>query len=169
MLATRRENVSSVPGYKVYRQRTRLLLTPRAVKAQMVKERRVKLTQFDKMLTAQEADALERWATNEQLLCGRASTQNWLGTSTKYVGEKRFSPIDDSRMMSVNLHCEFKKHLDGDLLQLLDAFTAIQNRREGALSPAQYGLIFCPDAKHKSEAFLKVIRDAARLLATRRY
>lgn len=168
MQSLRRENIATVPGFEVWRHRVRLPLTPRAVKAEMVKERRVVQTPLDKMLTAGQADILERWAMNEQVLSGKAPTQSW-GNHSSCANVGEFSPISDHRIEAAMSHSRIKKSLGEHTLEVLSAFTAMQNRHTGALSAAQYGIVLCPKAKNKSHAFLVEIREAADLLALYRY
>ena len=169
MLSARRENVSSVPGHKVWRYRTRLLLTPKAVKAEMAHNARVVLTHFDRMLSDQQADVLEHWAANEQILSGKAKTQSWTHAAQSNAVDFNFQPVPDSRMMALAAHGEMKKRLPEFELEILSAFVAIQNRHEGALSTAQYGIAFFPNARNKSAAFLRAVVDAAQILVDWRY
>jgi hypothetical protein len=166
MKTTRRENVATVAGHKVWRQRARLLLTPRAVKAQMVKERKVTLTHFDRLLSAHEADVLERWTANEQALSGRAKTHSW---DFGKAGLLDSSPLPDRWLKALKRHSEIKKCLDDDALFVLDAFTAIQNRREGARSEAGYGFIINPNAKNKKEAFYLAVKMAVKNIIEKKY
>ena len=168
MQSTRRENIAVVAGHTVWRQRLRLPLTPKAVKAGMIRERRVVLTPLDKRLSAMQADVLERWAVNEQTLSGKAKTQNW-GQSSGGSGKNEYAPISDHRIEAIISHSRIKKALAGDALEVLSAFTAMQNRHDGALSAAQYGLALCPKAKNKSQAFFELVQEAADELIGRRY
>jgi hypothetical protein len=167
MLATRRENISDVPGHQVWRRSVSLLLTPRAVREQMKKEKRLRLTKLDQMVTAEEASALERWALNEQALSGRAKTQSWDNGGGGSMGDA--SPIPDAWMARVNWHSRIKLGLDDETREILAAFTATQNRELGALSSAQYGLTYRPDARNKSQAFLEAIVECATALVKMRY
>ena len=168
MKSTRRENIASVAGHQIWRQRSRLLLTPRAVKDEMIREKRVSLTHFDRMLTAQQADVLERWAANEQVLSGKAKTQSW-GHSSGNTAKGEFMPISDHRIEAAMSHSRIKKSLADDTLEVLSAFTTIQNRHDGALSAAQHGLVLCPNARNKSQAFFELVRGAADELIGWRY
>jgi hypothetical protein len=168
MQTTRRENIATVAGHQVWRQRARLMLTPRAVKAEMIEQRRLSLTPLDKLLSDHEADVLERWAANEQVLAGKAKTQTW-GQSTGGIARSECAPISDHRIAAVMHHSAIKKLLSDWALEALSAFTAIQNRHEDALSPAQYGLLFGLNAKNKSQAFFAMVIDAADELILHRY
>ena len=168
MQSTRRENIAMVAGHAVWRQRARLLLTPRAMKAEMINERRIVLTAFDRMLTDEQADVLERWAENEQVLSGKAATQKW-DDSTASGSNGEFSPISDYRVEAAKAHSQIRTRMDDATLEVLSAFTAMQNRHEGALSAALYGIALCPDQKNKSHGFLRLVRDAADKLILHRY
>lgn len=169
MKSLRRENVSTVPGHKVWRQRIRLPLTPHAVKKEMAEEGRLKLTPLDKLLEPAQAYALERWALNEQTLSGKTATQNWESSKSRCGTVTEFSPISDNRIEAVMTHSAFKKRLPDYTLDVLAAFTAMQNRHEGALSAAQYGFVYCPNAKNKSAAFLHEIVGASDVLVEWKY
>lgn len=169
MRATRRENISTVAGHIVWRQRSKLLLTPYSVRMEMIRERRLKLTELDQMLTIDEANVLERWAANEQALSGRAKTQRWEGGARGAMSPMDCAPIADDLMGRLNRHSRSKRCLDDYTLEILSAFTAMQNRTEGALAPAQYGLIYCPHVQNKSRGFLGLIVQAAKVLVAIRY
>ena len=166
MKATRREKISNIPGYNVARQRTRLLLTPRAVRQQMELDRNLKLTKFDYMLNEAQADVLERWAANEQMLSGRAKGQSW---DAGRGGVSDGGPIPDGWMARLNAHSRVKMTLDDYSLEFLEGFTAMQNRSEGALSAAQYGLIMGVPDRNKSDGFLRGVQKVADLLCTKKY
>jgi hypothetical protein len=169
MRATRRENISNVAGHTVSRQRSKLLLTPRSVRIEMISERRLHVTELDRMLNEEEANALERWATNEQGVSGRAKTQRWDNSPTGTRRPMDCAPIPDHLIDRLNQHGRVKRRLDAHTAEILGVFTAMQNRNEGALSLAQYGLIYCPKEKNKSAGFLKLIVEAAKVLIAWRY
>lgn len=167
MRATRRENISTVAGHIVWRQRSKLLLTTHSVRMEMIRERRLKLTELDQMLTIDEANVLERWAANEEALSGRAKTQRWDGGARGAFNPMECTPIADDMMRRLNSHGRMKRCPDDYTLEVLSAFTAMQNRIEGALALAQYGVIYCPDdTQNKSKAFLGLIVQAAKVLVS---
>lgn len=169
MRTTRRENISTIPGHTVWRQRSKLLLTPHSVRMEMIRERRLRLTDLDQMLTIDEANALERWAANEEALCGRAKTQRWENAAGGELRPMDCTLIHDDQMGRLNRHGRSKRCLDDHTREILATFTAMQNRVEGALAPAQYGLIYGVSDQNKSRGFLKLIVEAAKALVRMRY
>ena len=132
-------------------------LTPYASRMVMIKSG---FTQLDSMLEDDQARALERWAICAQLIEGKAKTVNYSGGGTG--GEH--SPIPDDWIHAVNRYMRSRAAMDAFALQILDAFSALQNNDPGALSIAGYGCRFFPNARHKRDAFLCAIRDAANVL-----
>ena len=169
MRKTRRENVSNVPGYKVMRERVDLPLTPFAVKRDMAEAGRLTLTPLDKMLSPAQAHVLERWALNEQILAGKAATMQWSDARARCGTVTEFSPISDNRIDAVMAHSEHKKRLNDFQLEVLAAFTAMQNRHQGALSMAQYAIILGIPGRHKRESFSQELKNIAELLVDREY
>lgn len=139
--------------------RPRPLLTPRMRRMAMIKVGKLQLTALDRMLDDDDAWTLERWATCEEILQGNAKAASLEGGN----GAMRVrGPIPDSLMENIRHHMEFRKRLQcRKQLQLLTAFTMIQNGLEGALSPAQYGLRFYPCLPNKRMAFLNGIARVA--------
>ena len=167
MLNRHRENVSEVPGYQIWRRRVPLPLTPIAVQRQMKREKRLRLTELDRMLSPAAASALERWAACEQTLSGRAKTQSWENGGGSFFSEH--SPIADYWIEPLKWHQTTKRGIGGRTLEILAAFTTAQNRNEGALTLAQYGLIYCPERPNKMRGFLQLIAEAADELIFLRY
>ena len=54
-----------------------------------------------------------------------------------------------------------QSQMSDEALEVLSAFTAMQNWHEGALTPAEYGYIFRPDAKNANQAFYELVKSAA--------
>lgn len=169
MRATRRANTSAVPTHAGWRQHHKLLLTPRSLRSEQIKERKPRPTALDGMLMDEEASALERWAANEQPLSGRAKTQRWDNAPSGSGRPMDCALIADHLIDRVNAHGRVKRCLDAHTVEILAVFTAMQNRNQGALSLAQYGLIYCPKEKNKSDGFLKLIVAAAKVLVRARY
>jgi hypothetical protein len=167
--ASRRKNTSTVSAHAGWRQHHKLLLTPRSVRIEQIKEWKPRPTALDGMLMEEEASALERWAANEQPLSGRAKTQRWDNAPSCSGRPMDCALIADHLIDRVNAHGRVKRGLNAHTAEILAVFTAMQNRTEGALSLAQYGLIYCPKARNKSEAFLKLIVEAAKELIAYRY
>lgn len=132
------------------------LLTPFARRMDMARSGNVQLTELDAMLSDEEARALEQWALCEEMLSG------WMKAESENGGSGQRSLIPDAWMAQLNAHGRRKTRLGGDSLNILSAFTALQNRSEVALSPAQYGIRFFPKARRKDAAFLDAIVKAAR-------
>jgi hypothetical protein len=135
----------------------------------MIAAGRIVRTNLDGMLSDEEANALERWALNEQGISGRAKTQRWDNSPTGTRLPMDCAPIPDHLIDRLNRHGRVKRCLDEHTLEILAAFTAMQNRNEGALSAAQYGLIYCPEAQNKSKGFLELIVKTGKTLVRSRY
>lgn len=118
------------------------------------------LSPLDRLLDDQQSVALERWAICAQLIEGKAKTVNYSGGGTG--GEH--SPIPDDWIYAVNRYMRSRAAINSSTLQILDAFSALQNNDPHALSIAGYGCRFFPNARHKRDAFLCAIRDAADVL-----
>jgi hypothetical protein len=146
-----------------------LPLTPSSVRREMIAAGRIVRTNLDGMLSDEEANALERWAANEQGISGRPKTQRWENSPTGTRRPMDCAPIPDHFIDRLNRHGRVKRCLDEDTLEILAAFTAMQNRNEGALSAAQYGLIYCPKERNSIQGFLKLIVAAAKVLVRVRY
>lgn len=151
-----------------YHMRQKLLLTPIAMRRQMAKDGKVRLTPLDEMLNDDQAYALELWSLCEEILQGRAK-----GMSFEAHGSALYiqSPISDRWIDWIQRHMTHKAALAKRAfdLQLISAFVDIQNGNDFALSPAQYGFKFFPSAKNKRNAFLRGIVGVARRLEERGY
>lgn len=163
----RRENIAALAGFKVWRYRSKIPLTPRAVRAQMVRDNGVKLTPLDRVLSEHQADVLERWACNEQLLHGRTKTASLEKGGGGIVTGK--APIADGVIYQVGRHQRCKRTMSGNDLRILQTFTQQQNNDADALTPAEAGLEICPMARNKSEAYYQALQGAAEGLISRKY
>jgi len=85
-------------------------------------------------------------------------TVNWEGGS-RGVGQPE--PVADACLAQLAAHGRRKAGLGPSSLQVLQAFTALQNFSENALSPAQYEMQFFPKSRNKRLAFLEAIARAA--------
>lgn len=145
------------------------ILTPFAMRMELAARGSSELSPLDRLLDDEQSVALERWAICAQLIDGKAKTVNYSGGGTG--GEH--SPIPDDWIYAVNRYMRSRAAIEADdrhngggsfRLQILDAFSALQNNAPGALSIAGYGCRFFPNARHKRDAFLCAIRDAADVL-----
>ncbi len=137
------------------------LITPHARRMDMIASGDVRLTELDAMLTDEQARALEEWALCEEMLSGRTKSASW---EVGRGGGGQSAPIPDAWLAQLNAHGQKRVGMRGDSLKLLAAFTALQNGSEGALSPAQYGMRFFPEAQNKRLAFLRAVAGVARKL-----
>lgn len=141
--------------------RQRPLLTPHARRMDMIASGDVRLTELDSLLTDEQARALEEWALCEEMLSGRTKSASW---EVGRGGGGQSAPIPDAWLAQLNAHGQKRVGMRGDSLKLLAAFTALQNGSEVALSPAQYGMRFFPEAQNKRLAFLRAVAGVARKL-----
>ena len=153
--AERRREARERPARPVRQQP---LLTPFARRMDMVAAGDVRLTELDAMLGDDEALALEEWADCEEMLSGRVMTVNWEGGS-RGVGQPE--PVADACLAQLAAHGRRKAGLGQRSLQVLAAFTALQNGSEGALSAAQYGERLFPGAKVARQAFIEAVAKVA--------
>lgn len=137
------------------------LLTPFARRMDMAKSGDVQLTELDRMVSDEEARALEEWALCEEILSGRVKSASW---EVGRGGGGQGAPIPDAMLARITAHGQRRSGMWADRLWVLTAFTAIQNGSEGALSPAQYGMRLFPGAKNKRMAFLGAVARVARKL-----
>jgi len=138
------------------------LLTPYSVRVQMIAAGDVQLTELDSLITDEEARALEEWALCEEMLSGRVKSASWdLGRG----GGGQSAPIPDAWLAQLGEHGRRRAGMGAGSLQILAAFTALQNGSEGALSAAQCGERLFPGARNKRRAFIgAVARVAGRLV-----
>jgi hypothetical protein len=167
--AARREK-TLVAGHGALRRASTLLpLTPSSVRREMIEEGRIVATELDRMLTDDEATVLERWALNEQGVSGRAKTQRW-DDQPRGSGRTDFALIHDDLMGRIVRHGQVKRTLDAHMLEILAAFTAMQNRLPDALPASRYGLHFCGfRPKDKAKAFYGLVVLAAKQLVSAKY
>ncbi|HTD72085.1 MAG TPA: hypothetical protein VK652_01055 [Steroidobacteraceae bacterium] len=133
-------------------------LTPYALRMDMAKSGNVQLTELGRMVSDEEARALEEWALCEEMLSGRLKSASWdLGRG----GGGQSASIPDAWMAQLSAHACRRSRLSADSLKILMAFTALQNGSEGALSAAQYGERFFPGARNKRRAFLEAVAGVA--------
>lgn len=157
--AERRREARAAPKRPIRQQP---LLTSYARRMDMVAAGDVQLTQLDAMLSDEQARALEEWALCEELLAGRVKSASWeLGRG----GGGQSTPIPDAWMARLTAHGRKHSGLGGSSLQILAAFTALQNGLEGALSAAQYGARFFPKAKNKRLVFVEAVARVAGKIA----
>jgi hypothetical protein len=140
------------------------LLTPRA---RLVQQKKTAITLLDEMVTDLQGAALERWALFEQVLEGRAKSVNFEASGG---GRNLHSPISDRIIRDIGGHVLVRRQMARSReLAILDAFTAMQNGHERALSVAHYGLRLFPGKRNSRDAFLRGVVTAAERLVTAGY
>jgi hypothetical protein len=155
-----RRRASREPPRRPARQQP--LLTSYARRMVMVRAGDVQLTELDRMLTDEEARALEEWALCEEILSGRTKSASW---DVGRGGGGQSAPIPDAWLATLAARERKRRELDRGSRTLLSAFTALQNGSEGALSAAQYGALLFPNARNKRLAFIEAVaKVAARLV-----
>lgn len=156
--AERRREQRTRPSRPVRQQP---LLTSYAVRMQMIAAGDVRLTELDRMISDEEARALEQWALCEEVLCGRVKSASW---EVGRGGGGQSAPIPDGWLATLAAHSRKRFGVGLGYRKILMAFTALQNGSEGALSAAQYGLQLFPKARNKREAFIAAVARVARKL-----
>lgn len=173
MRAITRDNLAT-PSCPVWRLRIRTPLTPRAVRAEIARElaglsdhereRRYheQLTPLDKLLTDDEAHALEEFAMCEELLSGNARCSDYAGDRVQ-TSRNNMSPIADRFVIKLALHSKCKKMLGERELIVLYDFCA-QMRGEG-LSDAALGLKHGLPGRNKARAWQDEVKRVAERLS----
>lgn len=132
------------------RHRIATPLTPRAVRIQMLKapewldeprasqwleERRSELpgllTALDRLLTDEEADCLERYIANEELLAGNVRCADYLQERV-YGGGRSSAPLSSDELDRLDGHTAIRKRLGLTMRGVLLIFFAQQTGMDGA-------------------------------------
>jgi len=174
-----RDNIAT-PMAPIWRARIATPLTPRAVREQVLTslgdingadqqrflaQRRSPL---DKMLSEDEAEALERWARNEETMSGRARTADFCGDRVQ-TSRCNVAPLHDEALVALHRHMSIRKSLEPGSQEILTVFTRQMARDRETMSPAEAGLHFFPTAKNKRLAYYQALRDLAAWLVSIRY
>ena len=89
-------------------------------------------------------------------------TINRAARASGYIGLRAYP---DDLMGRIVRHGRVKRLFDAHTLEILAAFTAMQNRLPGALHASRYGLHFCGfRPKDKAKAFMSLSLPAAKQL-----
>jgi hypothetical protein len=137
------------------------LLTSYALRMQMIAAGDIRLTELDAMITDEQARALEGWARCEEILSGCAKSASW---DVGRGGGGQPAPVPDAWLATLAHHATKRLGLGVRTLLVLQAFTALQNGSEGALSAAQCGERMFPRVRNKRRAFVEAVADVARKL-----
>lgn len=169
------DNIAT-PGAPVWRRRLRKPYTCWAVRMELVRQSaelpdgerqlyvRRRLTELDKALSDDEAEALERYLDCEETLGGRGAISNFSGSS-RVTGAA--SPVPDSVMEKLKLHAADKRLLPPSHAQVLNVLARMMENT--AWDYAMAGrFIFGPDEHHRAKnRFISAVRGAAAFLAAR--
>ncbi len=181
-----RENLGT-RSEPVWRYRTRVPLTTRAVRAQMLAlpdwvpedrveeflaDRRAELastrTELDTILTDEEADALERFAACEEARQGNARCPQWLAERVQ-ASTSNYAPISDDQMQRLIAHARVKRAMPPHLVTVLQIFSAQQRAMPGAPSDAQAAMLLAIPGKHRRQAWHLAVKAAATHLVAHGY
>ena len=185
---TVRENIAT-PAQPVWRYRVMTPLTPRLVRESVfapepglsderaLARRRTRvrhalrqLTVLDEMLTADEADVLERWVAAEGHLAGHISGAAYAGDRVSGSGAAGVMLIPDRVMAFVNRHQAYKQYLDERERAALGVFVEQMSGSAEAPTEAQAGLRFCPArARDKRRAWASLLASIAKRLVVAGY
>ena len=156
----------ATPLAPVWRRRIRLPLTPRAVRMEMLEAGDIRLTPLDRMLSDEEADALEQYAAMEEVLSGSTRAQDYLGD--KRGKSSGMSPLPDYLLRPLHLHAVLKNMMSIPDKNALYQFCLQQWRAESAMSDAELGIIVAPKDKDKAAAWrTTVVYIAKRIVKLR--
>lgn len=138
---------------------------PAAERQQWINRRRSPL---DKMLSEQEAEALERWTRNEEVMSGRIRVASYADERVQ-TSSCSVAPLHDKAMAALNRHNVIRKRMQQRSLALLTVFTLQMARDREVVTPAQAGCIYFSDSKNKRDAYYRALRDAAAWLVEEKY
>ena len=173
--------------HRIERRRIATPLTPRAVRMQMLaipewaapdkigelmEERRTDLagmlTELDRLLSDEEAIALERFCDCEEARAGNARCPEWLAERVQ-TSAANYAPINDDRMQLLIVHGSVKRALPPYLGVVLQVFVSQQLCLPGAPSDAQAAIRLGIPGKHRSHAWHLAVKAAAVHLVAMRY
>ncbi len=145
--------------------RTRLIspLTQAAVREEQIESGELQQTPLDKILSTEEADALERYVRCEHILRGHARSTDYTGDRIQ-GSRSQMSPIADARMKELQSHQRRKEYIGSACISILTAFCMQQWRDAAAKSDAELGLQIDPHAANAANAWRRCVRTAARRL-----
>jgi hypothetical protein len=151
-------------NHPVWRRRHMLPLTPQAVRAEQVEAGIIRRTPLDALLTDAEAQALERYAANEDMLRGNARAQDYCGDRVQ-TSRQNMAPIHDDALPGLRAHAMLKQRLPKRHQAILTIFCFQQWRDPQARSDAQLGLLLAPRARDKGLAWRLLVAQTAAWLA----
>lgn len=165
------------------RHRIATPLTPRAVRIQMLEapewldepraaqwleERRAELpamlTELDRLLTDEEADTLERYIDNEELLTGNVRCADYLQERV-YGGGRPSGPLSDDDLEALKGHADMRKRLGVTTRGVLLIFFSQQTGMDGAPNDAQAAALVGMIGGRKGKWHRAVRRAAQALVA----
>lgn len=170
---TTRDNLAT-RDCPVWRLRIRTPLTPRAVRAEIARElaglsdhEREKryheqLTPLDKLLTDDEAAALEEYLACEDILAGNARVSDYAGDRVQ-TSRSDMSPINDRFFVRLARHQNRKSMLSERDVTALALFVAQMSG--DSLGDAECALKMGLPGRHKSRAWQDEVKRVAERLA----
>ena len=171
------DNIAT-PGAPVWRRRLRKPYTCWAVRMELVKQAaelpdderqlyvRRRLTELDKLLGDDEAEALERWLDCEEMLGGRVKIADY-GDRTG-GGSGGASPVPDRVFQAMEDHAALKRAMSRHTRAVLHMLGQMMEAPSWDYSIA--GRILAPHltGDKAKRFFIEACRDAAAYLANRR-
>lgn len=167
------DNIAT-PGAPVWRARYATPLTPRTVRDELAKQSneqpecnregwmQARLTLLDRLLTTEEADALEMFVFCEAALAGNARGTDYTGDRIQ-SSRSEMEIIPKAWLADLARHHDVRKHLSATELQMLATFCE-QQAGEG-YSEAEAALRYGLPGKHKRQAWADCLAEIARKLA----
>lgn len=169
------------------RHRIATPLTPRAVRIQMLKapdwlderraaewleERRAELpkllTELDRLLTDEEADTLERYIDNEELLAGNVRCADY-AQERVYGGGRSGAPLSDDELEALEGHAAIRKRLGQTTRGILLIFFAQQTQMDGAPDDAQAASLLGMIGGSKASNWRLAVKRSAQALVAMGY
>lgn len=180
MKGSRTEHLDNIatPGAPVWRRRLRKPFTCWAVRTDLLRQAadlpdrerqlyvRRRLTELDKALSDDEAEALERWLDCEELLQGRVKISDY-GDRTG-GGSGQASPVPDRVIAAMEDHAQAKRRMPRHMRAVLQLLGRMMEAPAWDYAVAGQ-LIGARTEDHKAKRrFIEACRNAAAFLANMR-
>lgn len=167
------DNIAT-PGAPVWRARYATPLTPRAVRRELVKQAMelpelergawidARRTPLDRLLSDDEASALEDYVACECVLAGNARCADYTGDRVQTArGEMQL--IDDSWRSNIKRHVVLRYHLQRRDLQILTTFVR-QMSNDDAPSDAEAAISLGLQGSDRRAAWVECVAGVAKKL-----
>lgn len=160
----------------VWRARYATPLTPRAVRQELVNQAMevseaerpgwldARRTPLDRLLTDDEANALEEYVACESILAGTARCVDYAGDRVQ-TSRGDMEIISDRWLIKLSNHVVNKHCLTGRDLQILTTFTLQMTSSDNPISDAEAAISLGLQGSDRRAAWVEAVADVARKLA----